>query len=173
MGLEENTKLKVQMSDLVRKRFLKEILSNYLKTAISFYEYMKRSSSESKTKRICGKTIKTLEDAIVCINEIKHIEILDYYYTFCIAPNFQVYAIVGSLASSQKMKDYDTEKGIIDFRQKIEEQKQKSIEKEKQRQESAEAIKKAQAEGKKVEMVWDKDTKTVKPMIISEKESAQ
>ena len=57
MGLEENKKHNVQLTDLVRKRFLKEIISNYLRTAISFYEYMKRAS-DSKTKRLCTKTIK-------------------------------------------------------------------------------------------------------------------
>lgn len=172
MGLDETQKTNVQITDLARKRYLKEIISNYLKTAISFYQYMKRSSGDSKTKRLCTKTIGKLENAIVCINEIKHIELLDYYYTLCIAPNYQVYAVVGSLASSQKMKDYDTEEGIDEFRKIIEEQKEKSIAREKLKQENAQAIKKAKEEGKKVEMVWDKDTKTVKPMIIEEKSNA-
>lgn len=171
MGLEENTTTKVQISDLVRKRHLKEILCNYFHTAISFYEYMKRTG-DSKAKRICTKTIHKLEQAIIRVNEINHIEILDYYYTLCIAPNYQVYAVVGSLASSQKMVDYDTDEGIVEFNKIIEEQKQKSLEKEKARQENAKAIQKAKEEGKKVEMVWDKDTKTVKPMIIEEKENA-
>ena len=171
MGLEENKKHNVQLTDLVRKRFLKEIISNYLRTAISFYEYMKRAS-DSKTKRLCTKTITKLQQAIVSVNEIKHIEILDYYYTLCIAPYYQVYVVVGSLASSKQMKDYDTEEGIIAFREKMEDFKNKSIEKEKQNQESANAIKKAKEEGKKVEMVWDKDTKTVKPVIVEEKSNA-
>lgn len=171
MGLEKENKTNVQISDLVRKRYLKEILCNYLHTAISFYEYMKRTS-DSKTKKLCTKTINNLEQGIIKINEIKHIEILDYYYTLCVAPNFQVYAVVGSLASSQKMKDYDTEEGIVEFNKIIEEQKQKALEKQKAQKENAEAIKKAKEQGKNVEMVWDKDTKTVKPMIVEEKQNA-
>lgn len=171
MGLEETNENKVQISDLVRKRYLKEILTNYIHTAISFYKYMKRVG-DSKTKRLLTKTINKLEQSIVAINETKHIEILDYYYTLCIAPNFQVYAVVGSLASSQKMKDYDSTEGIVEFNKIIEGQKQKALEKQKAQQENAKAIQKAKEEGKKVEMVWDKDTKTVKPMIIEEKENA-
>ena len=172
MGLENKEQTNVQISDLVRKRYLKEILTNYLHTAISFYEYMKRTSSQSKNKRICTKTIRNLEQAIVKVNEIKHIEILDYYYTFCIAPNFQVYAVVGSLIISPQMINYDLDENIDEFREKMVEQRKQAEEKEKARKENAEAIKKAQEQGKKVEYVWDNNTKTVKPMVIEEKESA-
>ena len=54
----------------------------------------------------------------------------------------------------------------------LEEQKQQRIEQEKKRKESAEALEKAKAMGKKVEMVWDKDTKTAKPMIVEEETNA-
>ena len=171
MGLENENKSNVQISDLVRKRHLKEILCNYFHTAISFYEYMKRTG-DSKSKRICTKTIHKLEQAIIRVNETKHIEILDYYYTLCIAPNFQVYAVVGSLASSQKMVDYDTDEGIVEFNKIIQEQQQKSLEKEKERQENAKAIQKAKEQGKNVEFVYDKDSGKVKPLIVDEKAGA-
>lgn len=171
MGLEEKVENKVQISDLVRKRHLKEILSNYFHTAISFYEYMKRTG-DRKTKRLCTKTIHNLEQAIIKVNETKHIEILDYYYTLCIAPNFQVYAVVGSLASSPKMSYYDTDIGISEFRGILEEQKKVAEEKAKEKAESQEAIKKAKEQGKKVEMVWDNEKKKLKPVILDEKENA-
>lgn len=172
MGLENENKTNVQISDLVRKRYLKDIMVSYLHTCISFYEYMKRVATDSKGKRLCTKVIHNLEQAIIKVNNVKHIEILDYYYSLFVAPNFQIFATAGSLLSSPKMLDYDTDSGIVEFNKIIEEQKRKAVEKANEDRANQEAIKKAKEQGKNVEFVYDKDSGKVKPLIVDEKAGA-
>ena len=38
--------------------------------------------------------------------------------------------------------------------------------------ENIEAMKKAREQGKQIQMVWDKDTKTIKPVVVEEKPNA-
>ena len=62
--------------------------------------------------------------------------------------------------------------GSPEFREIIEKQKREKLAKLEEKRKEQEIIEKAKAEGKRVEMVWDKDTKTNKPMIIEEKPNA-
>ena len=94
---------------------------------------------------------------------------MDYLYSTFIGNNIIAYSVSGKVVLSQKLKEYDTDEGFAEFLEMVESQKREQEEKIKQRQDNMNAIKKAKEQGKKVEMVWDKDTKTVKPMIVEEK----
>lgn len=161
MGLEEKNK----------RKYLINIIENYLKTSKSLVEYYKAVATNRKGKLTCTKSIKNIDQALIHLKQIKHIEILDYIYSVFFGNNVIAYTIAGNVVNNKALNDYDTEERIDEFREYLQELKDKSVANEKEQKEKLNTIRKAQEEGKKVEMVWDKDTKTAKPMIIEDKES--
>lgn len=157
------------MTQKKKKDHLLKIISAYLDTAQELLSYLKDSADTKVGKRTCSKSIKSIEQAKVHLHTIKHIEVLDYLYSTFIGNNVIAYSVSGKLVNAKKLKEYDTEQGVLELKELMEEARQKAIEKEKAKQEQMTAIKKAQEQGKKVEMVYDKETKTAKPMIIEEK----
>lgn len=162
MGLEEKNK----------KKYLINIIENYLKTSKSLLEYYKAVATNRKGKLTCTKSIKSIDQAIIHLRQIKHVEILDYLYSTFFGNNVIAYTIAGKIVNNKTLNDYDKDENIEDFKVYLKELKEKAVEADKQKREKMEIIKKAQEQGKKVEMVWDKDTKTAKPMIVEDKESA-
>lgn len=162
----------IKISEKKKREYLINIIENYLKTGKALLEYLKSVADTRKGKYTCNKSIKKIDQAITHLRQIKHIEVLDYLYSTFIGNGVIAYSISGGMVLSKKLAEYDTDSGVVELKQLMEENKQKQIEKEKQRQDTIQAVNKAKAEGKKVEMVWDKDTKTVKPMVVEEKPNA-
>ena len=81
--------------------------------------------------------------------------------------------MVGSLCSYDKIKSWDTtKKGFQEFlklEKEAQEQAKREFDEEKKQQE---LIKQAQLEGKNVEMIYDTQTKKMKPVIVEEKSNA-
>lgn len=164
MGQELNEK---------RKRdYLLAIIGAYLTTSYNLMAYYKAVADTRKAKLVCTKSMKKLDQARIRINQIKHIEVLDYLYSTFIGNNVIAYSVSGNVVLSDKLKEFDTDTGVEELKQIMEEAQQKALEKQKQRADTINAVNKAKAEGKKVEMVWDNDTKTAKPLIIEEKSNA-
>ena len=172
MGQEENKTTIVQITEKAKKRYLKNIIFDYLLISKSLMEYYHAVATTRKAKITCTRSIKKIEQAMVFIGQIKHIEVLEYLYSTFIGNNVIAYSISGSVVLSPKIKEWDTDNGIEELKQLVEENRKKAEETAKLKREQDEAIAKAKAEGKKVEMVWDKNTKTAKPMIIEEKPTA-
>lgn len=162
----------LEISEKKKREYLINIIDNYLKTNISLMEYAKAVATEKKQKLVCNKSIRSTEKALIHLRQINHIEILSYLFSIFVGNNISAYSISGSMVLSKKIKEWDTEKGIIEFRDLMEKQKQENELKQKQMQEKMEAIKKAKEEGKDVEIVYDKETKSVKPLIVEEKPNA-
>lgn len=160
------------MKDSKKREYLLKILENYLQTCKSLMEYFKAVASTKEAKNICSKSIRDLNKSLKVITLINHIEILEYLYATFIGNNAIAYSVSGKVVLSKKLSYYDTNKGFKEFQEMLEEQKKENEEREKKRKESVEALKRAKEMGKKVEMVYDKDTKTTKPMIIEEKANA-
>lgn len=155
-----------------RKRdYLIEIISSYLKTNVALMQYFHASATDRKGKFACNKSLKQTEHALVHLRQIKHIELLDYLYSSFIGNNVIAYSISGALVLSKKLQYYDTDNGFVEFQQMLKEKKEQQELKEQERIKTEEAIKKAKAEGKKVEMVWDKESKTTKPLIVESKDN--
>lgn len=161
-----------ELSEKRKRDYLISIIQKYLETSKALMEYYHAVADTRKAKLVCTKSIKGIDQAITHLRQIKHIEVLDYLYSSFIGNNVIAYSISGKLVLAPKLAEYDTDQGVEELRQIMEEQKQKDLEREKKRQETIEAVNKAKAEGKKVEMVWDKDTKTTKPVIVEEKPNA-
>ena len=160
------------LTEKKKRDYLISIIQNHLETAKSLMEYYKAVAETRKAKLTCTKSIKNIDEAIVHLRQIKHIELLDYLYSSFIGNNAIAYSISGSLVLSPKLKYFDTEEGFVEFKDTMEKQKQERLEKERKAKEEREVIERAKAEGKKVESVWDKDTKTLKTTIVEEKADA-
>ena len=152
-----------------KRKYLINFLQKYLETSVALIEYYKSVATTRKEKLVCTKSIKSSLQAIDHLRQIKHIEILEYLYSTFVGNNVIAYSVSGKIVLSNKLKEYDSDDGIQEFREMLEIQKKEREQKEKQRQETLNAVRKAKEQGKKVEMVWDKDTKTTKPMIVQEK----
>lgn len=152
-----------------KRKYLINFVQKYLETSVALMEYYKSVATTRKEKYVCTKSIKSSLQAIDHLRQIKHIEILDYLYSTFVGNNVIAYSVSGKIVLSNKLKEYDSDNGIQEFREMVETQKKEREQKEKQRQETLNAVRKAKEQGKKVEMVWDKDTKTTKPMIVEEK----
>lgn len=162
----------MEINEKKKREYLIAIISSYLDTSYNLLAYYKGIADTRKAKLTCTKSMKRIEQAKVHLRQIKHIEVLDYLYATFIGNNVIAYSISGSMVLSPKLAYFDTDNGIDELRKEMEEQRNKQIEQEKKRKETLEAINKAKAEGKKVEMVWDNDTKTTKPVIVQEKPNA-
>lgn len=172
MGQENKENLNVQISDKTKRQKLLSIIHNYLEMSISLMEYYKCVAPTRKAKYTCTKSIRSLQQAKIDICRYKHIELLEYIYASLIGNNVIMYSLSGTLVSSKKIKEWDTEQGFVDFQKEMEEQRKKHEEEQKQRALDQQAIQKAKEQGKKVEMVYDKETKKVRPLIVEEKEMA-
>ena len=155
-----------------RKTYLQEIIKNYLKTSKSVMELLKANAKSKEERDVCKKSITKCEEAIVHIDCINHIEILEYLYSIFVGNNVIAYSVSGQMVLSPKLKEWDTDDGIKELVALMEENKKKKQAKLEQQEKNRKAVEEARKQGKKVERVYDKETKTVKPMIIEEKESA-
>lgn len=163
MGLEENKK----------REYLITIIQKYLDLSKEMMLYFKENANkDKKNEKICEHSIEKIEEAYSFIENINHFELLNYIFSMFVGSNYQAHAFVGSWITSEKIKEYDTDEGIEELRQIIKENKKKALEKEKRQKENLEAMKKAREQGKQIQMVWDKDTKTIKPVVIEEKPNA-
>ena len=173
MGLEENKKeVNVQIDDKKKKKYLVAIIGSFLKVSITIMEYLKALAPDRKSKLVCTKSIKNAEQALVHLNTIKHIEILDYLYSIFIGNNAVAYSISGKMVLTPKIKEWDTDDGVKELIELMEDNKKRQEEQFKKQQETLKAVEEAKKQGKKVEMVYDKDTKSVKPVIVEEKNNA-
>lgn len=158
-----------KISEYKKRKHLEDIIGTYLLTAYSLLLYYKDVAPTKDGVKTCNKSIKSIEEALAKLHNIEHIEVLDYLYGTFIGNSAIAYTISGSIVNSKQIKKYDTDKGVVELRQLMEENRKKHQEKEEQRIKNYEAVEKAKKEGKKVEMVWDKESKTVKPLIVEEK----
>ena len=162
----------LELSEKKKREYLIAIIQNYLETNLSLMNYYHAVADTRKAKLTCNKSIRITEQAITHLRQIKHVEILEYLYSTFMGNNIIAYSMSGSVVMAKKLQEYDTETGIVEFRKIIEKQKQEKLAKLEEKRKEQEIIEKAKADGKRVEMVWDNDTKTNKPMIIEEKPNA-
>lgn len=161
----------MEMNENKRKDLLLSLLNMYIATSISVLKYLKATTSDEKARKVCDKSIRQCRKAQERLHKIKHIEILQYFYDTFIGNNVIAYSVSGSLVNSKKVALWDTDKHFQEFLDEMEEQRIYRERKEQERIDSINAIKKAKEQGKKVEMVYDKDKKKVIPVIIDDKDN--
>lgn len=162
MGLNEKKK----------REYLITIIQKYLETGKSLMEYLKAVAPTRSAKYACNKSINKIDEALVHLRQINHIEVLEHLYSMFIGNGVIAYSISGGIIMSKEMQKWDTDEGIHELIELIEENRKKQEEKLKIQQENRKIVEQAKKEGKKVEMVYDKETKSVKPMIVEENNNA-
>lgn len=149
---------------------LKSIIRAYLLTNIEIMEYLKLNAPDTKSKRVCTKVIKDSKNAIDHLDTFKRVEILDYLYASLIGNSVIAYSVSPKLVLSKKLMEIDNdEQKYQDFLAELEEQRIYNEKKYQERLEYQQAVENAKKQGKKVEMVYDKEKNKVIPTIVDDK----
>lgn len=153
-----------------KREFLIKIITKLLETNIELMDYYHYIASDTKSKRVCSKSIRQSKLAIEKIQHVKHIEILQSLYNTLVSGKENVFAVGGALICSKKFYYYDnTEQGFAEFMELENEAKEKQRAKFEEQKKTQEMIKKAKEDGKKVEMVYENGK--IRPVIV-EKDNA-
>ena len=154
------------MTNKRKREYLINIISSYLTTNLTMMSFLREQAPNSHAKRVCTKNIKTTQKAIQYLYEIKHLDILEYIYSSFVGNNIMAYSVSPKMVLSPKIKEWDIEEHHQEFVDYVEELRIYEERKAQERQESQLAIQKAKEQGKKVEMVYDKEQKKVVPVIL-------
>lgn len=147
------------------KRYLVDILTKVLETNIELMKYLKSVASDTKSKRVCTKSILNSRKAIETLPKIEHVEILKSLYNLLISGKENTFAVGGSVIISKQTKYWDqTEEGFKEFIELENENKKKYQEQMEKRQKYQETLKQAKEQGKKVDMVYNNGE--LEPIIV-------
>ena len=153
----------------VQKQRLKNAIISVLQANESIMTFHKTLVSDEKSLKIINKSIKQSRKAMLIINQVKHIEILQSLYNALLSGKENYFALFGSviLAKNNVIRWDTTEKGFNEFLKLEAEAKAKSKKEYEEKLKEQELIKKAKEEGKKVEYAYV-DGK-MKPYIVEDK----
>ena len=151
-----------------QKDLLKAIFSALLLANIHILEFQQTLTNDPKEKQGLKTIINKTWKAIDIVGEIKHYELLVSLYNMYINKKETYFiSICGSINSKQLKKWDKSEKGFKEFLKLEQEAIDDYNKKQEESKKQVEFIKKAQAEGKKVQMVY-KDGK-ITPVIVEDK----
>lgn len=161
------------MTNKQKREHLIAMLDALLEVNIQSMSYIKELASDEKSKEICLKSIEQSKLGKQKIREIKHIEILNSLYNHLIYGKEPYFASVGSTCSYERIDIWDkSKKGFQEFISLEQKGYEEAIKKQEEMKKNQEMVAKAKAEGKKVEMIYDNDTKEMRPVIVNEKPNA-
>ena len=162
MGQERNNK-KIN----VQKECLKKIFVKMIETNIAIIEFQLTLTDKKEEIKGLKNIIKRSNRAIDIVNGIDHYEILVSLYNAFINRKEPYFVSLVCTIDKKLINKWDkTEKGFKEFLKLEEESIAKSKEEEEENKKTAEIIKKAKAEGKKVEMMYV-DGK-IKPVVVND-----
>lgn len=146
---------------------VKDIIIAMLKVNIANLEFQMSVSDVKEHKRTFKKLINHTIKAMELVRNIKHNEIVSSIYNSFVHGH-EAFYIALSESIYKNVKSWDTtEKGYKEFQELEKSAIEKSDEELREKQEMAETIKKAKAEGKKIEFLY-KDGR-IRPVIVDEK----
>lgn len=153
----------------VQKERLKAVFNRLLDTEIAIMQFQLTLAKEDEHIKGIKKVIKDSENAKKIVTNITHYEILVSLYNAFVNGKESYYVLLSSTINSKnKIAYWDrTKKGFKEFIALEEQAKAQSQKEYEERLEQQEIIKKAQKEGKKIEMVFQ-DGK-LKPIVVEEK----
>ena len=161
-------KAKINKLD-VQKARLKSVFVRLLETEKAILEFQLTLATEEKHIKGIKKIIKDVEKSIEIINGIVHYEILVSLYNAFVNGKESYYVMLSStIVNKNKVNHWDkTKKGFQEFIKLEEEANAQSQKDYEEKLEQQKLIKKAQEEGKKVEMILDNGK--LKPIIVGDK----
>lgn len=163
MGHKEIDKINVQ------KERLKAVFNRLLDTEIAIMQFQLTLASEDEHIKGIKKVIKDSEKAKKIVTSITHYEILVSLYNAFVNGKESFYVMFSATINAKNKVTYwdRTKKGFQEFIALEEQAKAQSQKDFEERLKQQEIIKKAQEEGKKIEMVFQ-DGK-LKPILVEEK----
>ena len=153
----------------VQKQRLKSVFLSLLEAEISIMRFQLTLASEEEHIKGIKKVIKDSEKAKNIVTSITHYEILVSLYNAFVNGKESYYVLLSSTINSKNKVTYwdRTKKGFQEFVRLEQEAKAQSQKDYEERLKQQDIIKKAQEEGKKIEMVFQ-DGK-LKPIVVEEK----
>ena len=153
----------------VQKERLKAVFNRLLDTEIAIMQFQLTLASEDEHIKGIKKVIKDSEKAKKIVTSITHYEILVSLYNAFVNGKESFYVMFSATINSKNKVTYwdRTKKGFQEFVRLEQEAKAQSQKDYEERLKQQEIIKKAQEEGKKIEMVFQ-DGK-LKPIVVEEK----
>ena len=153
----------------VQKERLKKVFNRLLDTEIAIMQFQLTLASEDEHIKGIKKVIKDSEKAKKIVTSITHYEILVSLYNAFINGKESFYVMFSATINAKNKVTYwdRTKKGFQEFIKLEQEAKAQSQKDYEEKLKQQEIIKKAQEEGKKIEMVFQ-DGK-LKPIVVEEK----
>jgi hypothetical protein len=139
-----------------------------LETNIEIMRFQLSMAKSKKDKDGINEIIDKSHNAIEIVKGIDHYEILvSLYNSFvCRRENFFV-CICGTIAKEGLIEKWDkTEDGFKEFLELEKQAIEQTDKEEKEKMETAKIIKEAKAQGKKVELIYDKGK--IRPVVVNE-----
>ena len=163
----------MKISESKEKTHIITILENILSSNIAIMSLYKDTATDEKSKEICEKSIEQCKKGIRNLYSIKHIVILRSMFNKIVSGKEPYFAMVGSICSYKDIKRWDnTKKGFQEFLTLEKEAQDKAKQEFEEMSKQKEFVKKAQEQGQQVEMVYDPETKKLKPVVVKEKSNA-
>ena len=156
------------MTNKKERVYLESIICDALELNIHNCEFMKQLyKGNPQVIKTFNKSIRQCRKALEIVPNIKHFEILRAVYGDIVGQISGQLMLGGTLVCSKQLKKWDkNKKGFKEFQELQEENKKIYQEKIKQQQAQRVAMEKAKEQGKKVEMFYDPQTKSVRPVIM-------
>lgn len=149
-----------------KKVALKKAIKSLIQANIDIMQYHLSINSDEKVVKVIKTNINRGKKALLIVDEIWHIEILESLYRSFIFGKEQYFALVSATIVKQAKK-WDTEKGFVEFMELEKQALEKAKKEQEERQQDEETIRVAKEMGKKIEMVMKNGR--LRPVVVEEK----
>ena len=149
------------------------IIIKIMEAGIEIATMRKNLTEDAKAKHTCEKAIREYRKAIRYLPSIKHKDIVDSLYNSLVARNELWFFYFAPTINHKNTRYWDTtENGYKEFLALEEEAKKIAKEKREEQMKKAKAIEEAKANGDKIEMVFNPETKKLEQRIVKEDNNA-
>lgn len=149
------------------------IMIKIMEAGLEVATMRKNLTTNPQAKKTCEKAIREINKAIRYLPSIKHEDIIDSLYRSLVARNEVWFFYFAPTINHKNTRYWDTtDNGYKEFLELEEEAKKIAKEKKEEQMKKAKAIEEAKANGDKIEMVFNPETKKLEQRIVKENNNA-
>ena len=149
------------------------VMLKIMEAGIEIATMRKKLTDDPKAKKSCDKAIREYKKAIEYLPKIKHDDIINSLYNSLVIRNEVWFFYFAPTINHKNTRFWDTtENGYREFLELEEEAKRIAKEKREEQMAKAKAIEEAKANGDKIEMVFNPETKKLEQKIVKENNNA-
>ena len=149
------------------------IMIKIMETGIEIATMRKNLTDNKQAKLSCEKAIREYKKAIRYLPSIKHEDIINSLYNSLVARNELWFFYLAPTINHKNTRYWDTtENGYKEFLELEKEAKEIAKAKHEEQMKQAKAIEEAKANGDKIEMVFNPETKKLEQRIVKENNNA-